>query len=123
MHAPVMISRDPVAPVDDTSTPPVSPTGWKALLLFGLRRGWTVVRIAGGWVPLTLLGLAATPLLIWLFESWGRGRHDFILLALAGAGLVVQAGATLLVVVTALWLRIRLRDRGLGSLEMEAGKA
>ena len=79
------------------------------------------VRAVIGWIPLTPLGLLAIPLLLWVRSAFGLERNDSVVLALATCALGVLAGAVLLVVLVALWLRFR-RQGPPAPLAFEADK-
>jgi hypothetical protein len=79
------------------------------------------IRTVWGWVPLTWFGLFAIPILIGVLRAYGIGRRDGVVLALAFCGLALQACSTLLVVLTALWLRVRRQRHEPGCLTLEAG--
>jgi hypothetical protein len=87
------------------------------------RRSWEFGRGIVGWLPVTPLALIAAPLLWWIYEACGRARHDAVVLALAGCGMVLIGAAVLLVLVSALWLRLSTQRTPDELLEMEAGKA
>jgi len=72
------------------------------------------------WLPLTPLGLLAVPILIWLYRAYAVRRQDKIFLAACVCGLGLIVLQTAIVLLTALWLKLR-RESGAGRLELETG--
>jgi hypothetical protein len=76
-----------------------------------------------GWFPLTTFGLLAIPVLVWMLKAYGLARRDSVVFALGVCGLAILICSVLLVILTALWLRIRRQRSQTGSLALEAGTA
>jgi hypothetical protein len=124
MQAPVLIDRDhPADPFASPRPPACQSTGWKPWALAAASRSWELGRCIIGWLPVTPLGLIAAPLLWWIFEAYGRARQDAVVFALAGCGMLLIGAAVVLVLLSALWLRIRTHRTPDEPLEMEAGRA
>ncbi|HVS34681.1 MAG TPA: DUF58 domain-containing protein [Gemmataceae bacterium] len=123
MDAPNAAPRRPgVQPQTLKPSPAGLGRGRGARLRDVFRRSWRLLQAVAGWVPLTLLGLFTAPLLYFLVYPFAQDRNDCILTVLALGGLGVQAGAALLVVLVALWLRFR-RQSPPTPLTLEADKA
>ncbi len=60
-----------------------------------------------GWTPLTFRSILFIPLLIWLRQSYGIARTDFVLLVLSEGGIFLIAFSIFIVTLTALFLRFR----------------
>jgi hypothetical protein len=72
------------------------------------------------WLPLTPLGLIGVVALQWLFRTYAVRRQDKVFLAVCVCGLGLIALQTAIVLLTALWLKLR-RERPCGPLEFETG--
>lgn len=60
-----------------------------------------------GWIPLTFRSILLIPLLIWLRQSYGIARTDFVLLVLSEGGIFLIAFSIFIVTLAALFLRFR----------------
>ena len=105
MNAPT--AADPRRPADRPRPVKPSPAAPPRRRGDRLAACWGFVRTVAGWVPLTLLGAVAVPVLVFVYWILGLDRNDMVVQALAEGGLAVVAGAALLVVGVGLWLRFR----------------
>src|SRR5262245_42336990 len=110
-------------PQEGAPVKPKNPVGARTAKAWsGVRWGWTLLRAAWGWVPVTLLATLATPIL-YVLCKYGSEHKDSVLLALTRCGLLLVVVAMAMVFWTALFLRMRLwigRART-ATLRFEAG--
>ena len=82
------------------------------------------LRTALGWLPITLRGLTAVPILVAVLYYYGVLRQDQIVLSMAACGLFLTGAAVVVLFQSALWIRIRLGlCRPSEMLRIEAGTA
>jgi hypothetical protein len=93
----------------------------QSAIRFG-RRLWRGVRWLAGWMPLTALSVLALPVLVLVYRIYVVQWQDRILQAICVCGVGLIALQTALVLLTALWLRLR-RERPGSLLELETGTA
>jgi hypothetical protein len=74
-----------------------------------------------GWIPVTPSGLVVAASLAALIKWVALPKQDRVLLALALCGLVFEALSLLMVVTTAVWLRVRPQGNPSGVLRAEVG--
>lgn len=79
------------------------------------------IRAVWGWVPITWFGALAAPALGLGFYFYGMLRRDSVALPLTACGLFLVAAAVLVVLVTAMWLRIWAGRGRFETLRLEAG--
>ncbi len=72
-----------------------------------------------GWIPLTFRSILLIPLLVWLRQSYGIARTDFVLLILSEGGIFLISFSIFIVTLTALFLRFRTQKKSDESYQIE----
>ncbi len=72
-----------------------------------------------GWIPLTLRSILLIPILIWLRQSYGVARTDFVLLVLSEGGMFLISFSIFIVTLAALFLRFRTKKASDESFQIE----
>jgi Protein of unknown function DUF58 len=107
------LSSQPGAVVSERSSTPGRRTRGQLL--------WHGLRTVFDWIPLTLRGLLALVSLGLACWALGLGRNDKLLMALCCCGMVLLGLNSVLVFLSALWLRFRRRPKQLADLRLDAG--
>ena len=74
-----------------------------------------------GWIPATMFTVIAGPLAYWAYHALGVERRDRILLVVGLGALIVAAICVALVVIAAVWLRLRREAVPTERLTLDAG--